>query len=47
MPGGGVGGGGQLVSDWTKMQDGRWVIGQAAIWLDNNSRWQMKQDWAE
>ena len=26
---------GELVSDWTKMQDGRW---KAAFWLDNNSK---------
>ena len=27
-----------IASDWTRIQDGRW---KAAIWLDNNSRWQM------
>ena len=32
---------GQLVSDWSKMQDGRW---KAVFWLDNNSRWWMEQD---
>ena len=32
------GAGGQVISDWTKMQDGRW---KAAIWLDNNSSWQL------
>ena len=30
--------GGEVLSDWSKMQDGRW---KAAFWLDNNSRWQL------
>ena len=30
--------GGQLISDWSKMQDGRW---KAVFGLDNNSRWQL------
>ena len=35
-PGGGRGG--EVISDWSKMQDGRW---KAVFWLDNNSRWQL------
>ena len=31
-------GGGQLISDWSKIQDGGW---KAVFWLDNNSRWQL------
>ena len=41
---GGAGERGQITSDWTIIQDGRW---KAAIWLNNISRWWMEQDQAE